>query len=68
MSVKRGMYGFVDQCLDAANNDPLIAVAYAARVTRWKLIAEGHLDPAPDEELPLEVRRARRANAEHLAA
>jgi hypothetical protein len=42
VTVKRGTRGLADRCLDAAGNDPALALVYAIRVTRWRMIAARH--------------------------
>jgi hypothetical protein len=51
------MVSIVDRCIDAAQGDPWLALTYAARVTRWRLIIAGRLPVHPAEAFPLEVRR-----------
>jgi len=63
VTIKRGTRGLADRCLDAAGNDPALALVYAIRATRWRMIAAGTIDPGVDEPLPAEVRRARRDRA-----
>lgn len=58
----------VDDCFDAADGNPLRALAWAITATRWRMIAEGRIDPQPDEPVPVEVRVARREHDARLAA
>lgn len=61
--------GMIDRCLEAAAGDPDLALVYAVRVTRWRMIARGELIPHPSEPLPVEVRHARQHwIQQHLAA
>lgn len=66
--MRPGKHGLAERCLDAAGGDPELGLVYAIRATRWKLIASGDLQPGPNEQLPLEVRRARKQLADRLAA
>jgi hypothetical protein len=68
VTIKRGTRSLADRCLDAAGGDPALALVYAIRVTRWRMIVAGTIDPAVGEPLPVEVRRARRHAAAQLAA
>lgn len=46
----------VGVCLEVAENDPVRALGWAIRATRWQLIAEGRVRPVPGEQLPDAIR------------
>jgi hypothetical protein len=53
-----GSIGLAERCLDAADGDPWRALALALKMTRYRMIIDGRIEPEPDEPLPVFVRAA----------